>query len=357
MQAGRPERGQGAAGGVSRAVKLVLAVAGAIVTLTGAIAAVRQLVDHGAPAGGDARVSNVTVTGPASLAVYRMRQRIEPTADTGGATAIRLAATGSDALLAQETVTPTATPSETASPAVSPSPSVTVTPEVSPTVTPLGAGEVAVLCDPGVPAGGTDSCPAPREVDVCLPDEPQDSPLRCPGSVAGEQRSALDGPLDTTPPVIRRSVNMGLACERDALGSGCALSDAGPEPQTAAARRLAYEQIIRGIRSTRVRRGPHGRATPLGMIVSFDARLHGLVGKDVDVTWSVFAARTRERLNSDWFADRRAIVWHVESQDDQGSADIWIPLPPHRGAYFARISLRDASDGGRLTYARTPVFR
>jgi hypothetical protein len=255
-------------------------------------------------------------------------------------------------VLAQD-ATPTASPetTETATPTATATATATEDPTATPTATPDG-GTLTILCDPADPA----SCSAPSEVDVCLPDAPPDSPLRCPDDVADAQRQALDGPLETTPPVIRRSVNMGLSCERDALGSGCALSDAGPAPATPAARRVAYERIIQGLRSTRTRSGPHSKATPLGEVVSFDTRLRGLDGQDVAVTWSVFRSGGHARLHSDWFADRRAIVWHVDTDADQGSADIWVPLPPRRGRYFARISVRDAN-GQRLTYADTPVFR
>jgi hypothetical protein len=92
------------------------------------------------------------------------------------------------------------------------------------------------------------------------------------------------------------------------------------------------------------------------MVVSFDARLRGLEGETVNVTWSVYDAGSHARLGTDWFADRRAVVWRIATDEDQGSADIWIPLPPRRGRYFARISLRDAT-GRRLTYANTPMFR
>src|SRR4051794_25538732 len=110
MEPGLPEHRQAAAGGVSRAVKAVLAVAGAVVTLTGAVAGIRSLLgdDH---SGGDANVSNVSVAGPSSLGTFRLRERVQPAANTGGGP-IRLAASDPDVLLAQD-VTPTPTPSPT----------------------------------------------------------------------------------------------------------------------------------------------------------------------------------------------------------------------------------------------------
>jgi hypothetical protein len=348
MQPVGPERGQGPAGGMSRAVKAVLALAAAIVTVTGAIAGVRGLLHHDEIAVG-AHVSNLSVIGPASLRTFELRERVVAGAHIGGQRIV----------LAQATVSPTATPEETttATPTGTPGTSPTATPAGSASPTATGTGDITVLCDPNAPAGGTADCPARSEVDVCLPDAPPDDPVHCPDSVAGEQKAALDGPLETTPTLLQHSLNMGEVCGHDALAGGCALSDAGAPPQTAAARRQAYERIIRGIRSTRTRRGPAGRATPLGMIVGFEVVLRGLAGHDVDVTWTVFAKGAHAHLGSDWFADRRAIRWHLESNRVHHSPSIWVPLPPRRGHYFAQLSVRDESGGDRLTFKPTRVFR
>ena len=328
-------------------------------TLTAAIAGVRQLLHHG-PGESVATISNLSVVGPETLAEYHHRHRARLAPVESGNGAVGTLASSDLGVVVQQTATPTSSSTETPMPTSSPTETATPTATSSATATATPSGvikhQLKFICDPVGTAVDPDHCDVPTVVGVCLPDAPADSLLRCIGDAVATTSQELASPLRGTPKFLTERIDMGHTCGVNALARGCPLHDFGHQTSnTAAGRRAAYKRLIAGIRSTRVRPGRGGPAELLGVVVSFDATFEGLQGHDVTVTWTVYNADAHRHLSSDWFVDRLDARWHVQSGKDKGSDDIWVPLPPHRGRYFARISVNEAN-GDRITYMDTQPF-
>jgi hypothetical protein len=206
------------------------------------------------------------------------------------------------------------------------------------------------VCSRSAPPGDPAHCGDPSLVELCVWDARPASPFHCPDLLAATNARRAESSLRTQTFAIRSRVVAGDACGRDIRSPGCPFHDL-----VRAGGRDTYRRLVAGIRATRARPARGHRADLLGMVVSFDADLEELANRDVEVTWSIYGIGSPRGLAAGWYRDRRALRWQVESRHDHGSADVWIPLPPRRGRYFARLALRQ-EDGSRLTYADTKPF-
>lgn len=82
---------------------------------------------------------------------------------------------------------------------------------------------------------------------------------------------------------------------------------------------------------------------PLGEIISVNLELVGLRGQAVYLGWSIYPSSGRTSLYSRWL--NRFVAYRLEAttDDDTGSAELWVPLPKGTGSYFVRVTL---STGG-----------
>jgi hypothetical protein len=88
----------------------------------------------------------------------------------------------------------------------------------------------------------------------------------------------------------------------------------------------------------------------LGMIVTADANIEGLQGKELTVGYSVYDSdkiRVPEQNNEE------AQKIEPETQNDNERAKVFVPYPPEAGEYYVKLTLHD-EDGEELDAVETP---
>ncbi|MGH2775077.1 MAG: hypothetical protein ACRDJT_06545 [Actinomycetota bacterium] len=115
------------------------------------------------------------------------------------------------------------------------------------------------------------------------------------------------------------------------------------------------EDLLKILDGTRSRVVSGDVTEPLGVAISFDLTLEGLLNRKIDVRWSLFSAGRATMVPQDWLINRRALVAIPEATFDRASGEFWIPLPKKRGPYFVRVSAWDQND--RLDFSDSGPFR
>lgn len=94
---------------------------------------------------------------------------------------------------------------------------------------------------------------------------------------------------------------------------------------------------------------------PLGVLVTVNLELIGLRDEEVELTWSMLAARgANKRLYGDWLNDNLAYRLKAGSDRDTAFQYIWIPLPRSPGPYYVRVEL--TVDGAPLMSEASDPF-
>jgi hypothetical protein len=108
---------------------------------------------------------------------------------------------------------------------------------------------------------------------------------------------------------------------------------------------VAAERLVELLHKTRTggNGSPAGNrpaSEPLGVLVTVNLELIGLRDQEVQLTWSMLAARgAKKRLYGDWLNDNLAYRLKAGSNRDTAFQYIWIPLPKPPGPYFVRVEL------------------
>jgi hypothetical protein len=211
--------------------------------------------------------------------------------------------------------------------------STSSTPPTTDQPTSTGVGTVpSVQIDP--PAGfGREQFGA--HVDKVLKGAGELAPLTVP-----------EGCMDPAHPCVLRSL-----AGAEAIGT-----DGKPvEPEVAA------ERLVELLRDTRAGgdgspAGDGSRASePLGVLVTVNLELIGLRDQEVQLTWSMLAARgAHRRLYGDWLNDNLSYRLKAGSNRDTAFEYIWIPLPKPPGPYYVRVEL--TVDGAPLKSEASDPF-
>jgi hypothetical protein len=271
-------------------------------TLASAIAAVFSLfAPH--PTVNSARFTSVQLIDREPLNEYQQRLSAftssvsdEPSAVPGeDTTGPAMVPSGSAGPAAPSAVT-SAPAGETTTPAGIGSPS----PYVSPTGTP------AVSSSPSQPTTGVKTSPSASRPDYALfvQEKTNEDCLPAPYCQQFMDGAGADGPGRLVPPTV-------------------------------AAQRVTA--ILHQTQTT-TRTTGH-KPEPLGEVISVNVELTGLRGQAVYLGWSIYPANGRTSLYGKWL--NRFIAYRLEAttDDDTGTAELWVPLPKAAGSYFVRITL------------------
>jgi hypothetical protein len=88
-----------------------------------------------------------------------------------------------------------------------------------------------------------------------------------------------------------------------------------------------------------------------GAFVAFDFRITGYDGKKLPLRWQLVDARTGDQLDQS-----KALSITPAANTDQGSWDVWVPLPRGRRRLYVQVQLYE--DAGRVPIgARVPIGR
>jgi hypothetical protein len=124
---------------------------------------------------------------------------------------------------------------------------------------------------------------------------------------------------------------------------------------------VAAERLVELLRNTRTdgQGSPAGDGShpsePLGVLVTVNLELIGLRDREVQLTWSMLAARgAHKRLYGDWLNNNLAYRLRAGSDRDTAFEYIWIPLPEPAGPYYVRVEL--TVDGAPLTSQASDPF-
>jgi hypothetical protein len=124
---------------------------------------------------------------------------------------------------------------------------------------------------------------------------------------------------------------------------------------------VAAERLVELLRNTRAGGdgSPAGDGSsarePLGVLVTVNLELIGLRDQEVQLTWSMLAARgAHKRLYGDWLNDNLAYRLKAGSNRDTAFQYIWIPLPKPPGPYYVRVEL--TADGAPLKSEASDPF-
>ncbi len=102
------------------------------------------------------------------------------------------------------------------------------------------------------------------------------------------------------------------------------------------------------------------RLSDRGVVVDFVYQLGGLRAQSLPFRWTLFDAKTRDRVAESESLDPLPIVVRAEKKNaDVGSWEAWIDTSRVRirgRRFFARLELYDKEGTTRLAYAITPVF-
>lgn len=214
--------------------------------------------------------------------------------------------------------------SPTGSPLKSPTGSAVQSPTGSPNGSPTGSPNGPPADDPSVVPPGID-IERFRYEDVLAEVGDVAPDLELPGS--GEPPSE---------PVVAMISNM--------------KNDAGkPVPAAEAARRL-----VNVLGRTRTVKTQNGKRDPLGVIVTANMQLEGLLGRELGVYWEVWTPSGASRLYDRWLDEVRVARIAAERERDAGAVQFWVPMPKRPGSYFIHVIIRD---GDKVLFvARSDIF-
>jgi hypothetical protein len=89
-----------------------------------------------------------------------------------------------------------------------------------------------------------------------------------------------------------------------------------------------------------------------GAFVAFDFRIEGYRGKRLPLRWQLVDARTRDQL-----AQSRDVAITPDATTDQGSWDVWVPVPRGHRRLFVQMQLFDDEGiDGLIARLRTKTF-
>jgi hypothetical protein len=78
-----------------------------------------------------------------------------------------------------------------------------------------------------------------------------------------------------------------------------------------------------------------------GEVVYVQSTLEGFKRRSVVLRWSLYDARSKQRLRGENFSQISAAQLHLEAPTDRTVQEIWLPPPPGKGPYFVRVELYD----------------
>jgi hypothetical protein len=88
-----------------------------------------------------------------------------------------------------------------------------------------------------------------------------------------------------------------------------------------------------------------------GAYVAFDFRVEGFRGKRLPLRWQLIDARTSDQLDQS-----RDIAITPSATTDQGSWDVWVPLPRGHRRFYVQVQLYDNAGLVPIGRLRTPRF-
>jgi hypothetical protein len=95
---------------------------------------------------------------------------------------------------------------------------------------------------------------------------------------------------------------------------------------------------------------------PRGQSVDFSFRVTGFKGRELEVRWSLFDAKSGRRVPPPWLNNRRAVRLTADRADDSASGAFWVPLPKaFRGPFRVKVELF-GPNGARLDTDKSPTF-
>ena len=99
---------------------------------------------------------------------------------------------------------------------------------------------------------------------------------------------------------------------------------------------------------------PGNKIDALGELVSVNMELAGLRGQPVFLLWSIFQEGGHTSLFGKWANNFVAYRLEATTNDDTGTAEMWIPLPKLPGPFFIRLIL--ITDGADLASTDSNPF-
>jgi hypothetical protein len=89
-----------------------------------------------------------------------------------------------------------------------------------------------------------------------------------------------------------------------------------------------------------------------GALVSFDFRIEGYDGKRLPLRWQLVDDGTGDQV-----AQSRDVAISPEASTDQGTWDVWVPIPAGRGRrFYVQLQLYDDRGAVPIGRLRTPTF-
>ncbi len=238
--------------------------------------------------------------------------------------------------------TPSAVPTTplTGSPSDSASESPLKSPTGSPVKSPTGSPVKSPTGSPNGPTTGSPTGP------------PADDPSVVPPGIHIEKlryEEVLAEVGDVAPDLELPGVSEPLSEPVVAMISNMKNEAGKPVPAAEAARRL-----VNVLGRTRTVKTQNGKRDPLGVIVTANMQLEGLLGRELGVYWEVWTQSGASRLYDRWLDEVRVARIAAERERDAGAVQFWVPMPKRPGTYFIHVIIRD---GDKVLFvARSDIF-
>jgi hypothetical protein len=136
------------------------------------------------------------------------------------------------------------------------------------------------------------------------------------------------------------------SCPKDSFCPQFLAASGADGPGKLVSPQIAARRVAAIIGQTQTTETARHRPEPMGEIISVDLELIGLRGRPVYLGWSIYPSNGRTSLYGKWLDRFVAYQLEATTDDDTGTAEVWVPLPKGTGSYFVRFTL--STDGSDL---------